>query len=152
MSERRRKVGECGPKQATAEWAEGIARFEEESGGLLAIVVISPEDAPALFEAARAGDPDAVRLAHAVTALVERVNDAEGALCASCDANLADTAFSAVIATPACDDPALGIGLGVCIECATEHDAIVLKAGEGLRRAFPSLRHITLQGHGAGRA
>ena len=115
-------------------------------------MVISPEDAPALFAAARAGNPEAARLAGAVTALVERVNGAEAVLCASCDANLADTPFSAVIATPARDDPGLGIGLGVCAGCATGHDAIVLKAGEGLRRAFPSLRHITLQGHGAGQA
>ena len=135
-----------------AAWAEGIARFATESGGMLAVVVVRLMDAPALFAASRAGNPEAARLAHAVASLIERAHGAEGVPCATCDANLADTAFSAVIAMPSRDDPARGIGLGVCSECATEPEAILRKALVALGQVFPGIRRVEMQGHEGGHA
>ena len=137
---------------AMAAWAEGITEFAMESGGMLDVVVVCPPDILALFEAALADDPKAVRLTHAVASLIERVEGAEAVLCGSCDANLADTAFSAVIAAPSRDDPARGIALGVCAECASEPDAILRKAVTALRHVFPGIRRVEMQGHAAGHA
>jgi hypothetical protein len=119
---------------ADTAWAAGIAHLVTESGGVLAVMIVRPPDLPALFEAAQAGDREATRLIGAVTTFVERVNGAEPVPCATCDADLADTAFSTVIVLPSCDEPTKGIALGVCIECASDPDEILRKAMGMLRQ------------------
>jgi hypothetical protein len=133
-------------------WTEGLSRILTESGGALAVMIVRPPDAPALFEAAQAGDREAARMARAVAAFVERVNGAEPTLCATCDADLADTPFSVAVVLPSCDDPTKGVAVGVCAECASGRDAILGKAIEALRQVLPDIRHIEMQGHAAGHA
>jgi hypothetical protein len=53
---------------------------------------------------------------------------------------------------PSRDDPARGLALGVCSDCATERDEVLRKAVRVLRHVFPHIRRVEMQGHEAGHA
>jgi hypothetical protein len=132
--------------------AAGYAQIARESGGMMEVRIIRPVDARGMFTAAAAGDRDAARLSRALVALLKGANGAAGMQCSVCDVELAGTRFTAVFALPACDDPSKLIAAGLCTACTSDPEARMRRAVQGLRRLFPALRCVEMQGHSAGRA
>ena len=137
-------------------WEAGVRSVHAEAAGLMSLHVIRQIDAAPLLEQALHGDTEAVWLSIALHEALDLINKAaqrKPMLCGCCPRFLRSGNFSVVIAAPERADPTKCITLGICRKCATEPDAIRIKALQAFRKIWPDARPITINtGHKAGQA
>lgn len=136
------------------EWEEGIRAFDEESGGLMSLVVIDPSEAVALVAAALIGDPTAGRLVTAMRQTIRHIERAPRkapALCLTCPVSL-HRKFLVCLGVPEKTGPENCIGAGVCLKCAADRAALLPKIVEAFRAIWPSGRVVSVTHPEGGRA
>ena len=141
---------------AVPAWAAGMRLLREQSGGVVGLIVILPEEIPGILYAAAERNPGAIERAAVVRSTVQRFATAprhEPLLCGSCPRPLKKGQFAIVSASPERPDREHAMIFGICQRCAGTHQQVVGKALDALRRFWPDARPIDLPPEGsAGRA
>lgn len=132
---------------------DGIALVQAESGGLLDLFLIPPEEGPGLVAAAALGSATATRVLRAIVDTASRIRQSarktEPVLCMTCPRcvrRLDGVTFG--LASPAANNATGAIGFVVCHRCSGKSDLNV-DVQTALRRIWPDLRPITVT-HGEG--
>jgi hypothetical protein len=136
--------------------AEGLKTVTRESGGVVQIYVLEPEDQADLMIAAVLGDKMAAVLESGLQSLIQNAVRAADTstpmLCASCPETIADLDFNVVLAIPDCDKPTRSMGMAVCRNCATTKSVAGQKAIQALRCVWPNSRQFVPTHATGGRA
>jgi hypothetical protein len=124
---------------------KGIADFQREASGMLAMFVATEADLFPLLVDTLAGDELAGRLARCVVDTISQIESAprhQPILCASCPRPVRGTAYFIVLALPGTGMPRRGLGHAVCPRCAKTRDEAEEKALVAIQKIWPDLRKI----------
>ena len=134
----------------------GLGAIQAEAGGLLELVVVTPDDGLGYISAALAGDLEAARILRAISAAGVKIDSAprrKPALCACCPRPIRKaSSFAFVLALPKNGNPANALSMAVCSRCAVEPAEIQAKAVMALRKLWPDIRPVTITHQAGGRA
>lgn len=134
---------------------KAIAHVQAESGGVLALYVIRPDDTEHLFAGVLAGDAEATQVFVAATEMLQRIHAAKATTpmqCGCCGSDLQPRRFALAIATPDVADPSAGLGLAICRRCGSSPGRIKAAALVALRLIWPGGRFVTPTHPDGGRA
>ncbi len=139
-----------------AEWGQAVHNVTQESAGAVEIAVVMAEELPGLLGEALLGNPRCLQLFQLVVQMLDHVKEApqrDPVLCACCPRPVRQgSRFNVAVAIPARDNPHQALALVVCECCATEPDAVMARATDGLRKIWPDLRTASVTHPEGGRA
>lgn len=139
-----------------AELAASLRAVHDESGGLLNLDIVSPDNFQELTAAVELNEPGARTLFRQVYKVAAGVHEAprkSPKLCGSCPRRIRrGDFFTVVIATPACDDPSNAVGLAICSRCSPDLVSTQAAALRGLKRVWPDLWNVLITHETGGRA
>ena len=119
-------------------WADDMQTICANSGGVLEVSVVGPEEWAPLVAASFAGDATATLILGAVADTITRVACAPQRRCG--------------VVLPARPDPTGGVGVAVCDRCARTATEAMPLVMEALRRIWPDMRTVQLGQHAGGHA
>jgi hypothetical protein len=136
-------------------FAEGVAQLNRESGGLLRVEIIRPQDVFALSCAVFSGDGRALaRLTAALESSerIRRMARKSPAICLTCPRAVRDPQATLAILAPENDAATVTICSAICARCSTGSASEVLKrAATAYTTIWPNLRCVEIT-HPAGHA
>jgi hypothetical protein len=124
-----------------------IERLNAESAGVLDIGVITPTDAPDVFERAQAGNRECVKLFNAIEPLCEKIENApkrSPVQCGSCQRALRDGNNNYLVVLPRRDDATESLCFAICLQCGSDHATAKARGLEVVRSVWPRLRALTI--------
>ncbi|MGI4951202.1 MAG: hypothetical protein ACRYGM_05305 [Janthinobacterium lividum] len=127
------------------EWAQGIRAVHDQAAGALLVEIVRPADMAGLIADAMAGYSNAYQILRLTNEFIQAVRASapkRPMLCGCCPRSIRRRPFNVALAIPACDDAANAVVIGICDHCATDPDALLDKARQGLARIWPDLRAI----------
>jgi hypothetical protein len=136
-------------------FADGVAQINRESGGLLRVEIIRPQDVFALACAVFSGDGRAVaRLTAALESgeRIRRMARSSPTICLTCPRAVRDPESVLAILIPASDNASTAIASAICDRCSAADDAaLISRASAAYQQVWPGLRCIEIT-HPAGHA
>jgi mRNA-degrading endonuclease toxin of MazEF toxin-antitoxin module len=137
-------------------FSEGLAQLNKESGGLLQLEIIQPEDHFAIANAAVRGDPVAFSRLVAILQsgdVIRRMARNEGAVCLTCPGTVRNPEAALALLVPATERATVAICSALCEHCsAGPFQNIVERASAAYRTAWPGLRCVAVTHPEGGRA
>jgi len=140
-------------KHGRRTFADGVAQLNRESGGLLRVEIIRPQDVFALSCAVFSGDGRALARLTAVLESSERIRRMareSPAICLCCPNSIRDPQATLAILAPENDAATVTICSAICARCSTGSPSQVLeRAAAAYQQVWPGLRCIEIT-HSAG--
>jgi mRNA-degrading endonuclease toxin of MazEF toxin-antitoxin module len=137
-------------------FSEGLAQLNKESGGLLQLEIIQPEDHAVIAAAAVRGDPVAFSRLTAILQsgdVIRRLARNEGAVCLTCPGTVRNPEAALAILVPATEQATVAICSALCKQCSTGgFEEIMARAAIAYRAVWPGLRCIAVTHPEGGRA
>lgn len=141
-------------KHGRRTFADGVAQLNRESGGLLRVEIIRPQDVFALACAVFSGDGRALARLTAVLESSERIRRMareSPALCLCCPRSIRDPQATLAILAPENDAATVRICSAICAKCSDgTTDEVLARAAAAYQKTWPGLRTVGPVTHPAG--
>jgi hypothetical protein len=133
-------------------FAEGVAQFNREAGGLLHLEIILQKDHHLVLKAACDGDPLAFSRMQALLEsryMIRNMARKKPAVCLTCPRSIHDPNASLALLVPATNAATVAICSALCEKCSKYEPEIITKlAASAFRAAWPSLQCVEVEPSG----
>lgn len=142
------------PRHNRRTLADGVAQLNRESGGLLRLEIIRPEDISGLSCAVFSGKGSA--LARLTAALesgdrIRRQARKNPVICLCCPRSIRDPRAVLALLFPASDAASVAVASALCDRCsAADQEALIVRAAAAYRAIWPGLRCVGAVTHPQG--
>lgn len=128
--------------------SEGVERISRESGGLLSLEILRPEQLLSLSYAVFSGDAGALKRLQAAfdsSARIKRLARKNPVVCLCCPGSVRDPDAVLALLIAAVDSPTVAIASAICAKCAAQPEVqMTARASAAYIRAWPGLRCVEI--------